>query len=93
MKSAGFTDGFFKFVIQVPYGLDPIDSATLLEIARKAECHNTGWPIGVVMTKPEYKPIPLSNGIRAIIKGVRSIVSRVEEFDYWAMNNRGHFFY
>jgi len=93
MKSAGFTDGFFKFVIQVPYGLDPIDSATLLEIARKAECHNTGWPIGVVLMKPEYKPVPLSDGIRAIIKGIRSIVSGVEEFDYWAMNTHGHFFF
>ncbi len=93
MKSAGFTEGFFQFVIQVPYGLDQIDNAALLEIARKSECHNTGWPIGVVMTKPEYKPVSLADGIRAIIKDVRSIVSNVAEFDYWAMNNRGHFFF
>ncbi len=93
MKSAGFTEGFFKFVIQVSHGLEQIGSATLLEIARKSECHNTGWPIGVVLTKPEDKPVPLSDGIRAIIKGIRSIVSQVEEFDYWAMNNRGHFFF
>lgn len=86
MKSAGFTEGFFKFVVQVPYGLDQIDNAALLEIARKAECHNTGWPIGVVMTKPEYAPVSLADGIRAVI-------NTGDEFDYWAMNNRGHFFF
>ncbi len=86
IKSAGFTEGFFKFVIQVPNGLDPIDSATLLEIARKSECHKTGWPIGVVMMKPEYKPAPLADGIRAIM-------NTGDGFDYWALNIRGHFFF
>lgn len=86
MKSAGFTEGFFKFVIQVPYGLDQIDSATLLEIARKSECHRTGWPIGVVMMKPEYKPAPLADGIR-------TIMNTGDGFDYWALNDRGHFFF
>ena len=86
MKSAGFTEGFFKFVLQVPYGIDQIDNNTLLEIARKSECHNTGWPIGVVLTKPEYKPVPLTDGIRAVI-------NTGDGFDYWAMNNRGHFFF
>lgn len=94
MKSAGFEEGFFKFIIQVPYGLDQIDSAKLFEIATKSECHNTGWPIGVVLTNPEYKPVPLSDSIRALIKGKRSIISdRGDEFDYWALNNRGHFFF
>lgn len=92
MKSAGFTEGFFKFVIQVPYGLDQIDNAALLEIAEKSECHNTGWPIGVVLTKPEYRPVPLTDCIRAVIKTARlSVMS--DSFDYWAVNNRGHFFF
>jgi len=86
MKSAGFTEGFFKFVIQVPYGLNQIDNTTLLEIAEKSECHNTGWPIGVVMTKREYAPVSLADGIRAVI-------NTGDEFDYWALNNRGHFFF
>ena len=86
MKSAGFTEGFLKFISQVPYGLDPIDSATLLEIARKSECHNTGWPIGVVLTKPEYKPVPRADGIRAVM-------NTGDGFDYWALNRHGHFFF
>ncbi len=93
MKSAGFTEGFFKYVIKVPHEPNQIDSRTLLEIARKSECHNTGWPIGVVMTNPEYKPIPLADGIRAIMIGKRSIISDIDSFDYWALNNRGHFFF
>ncbi len=86
IKSAGFTEGFFNFVIQVPNGLGQIDSATLLEIAEKSECHKTGWPIGVVLTKPEYKPLPLADGIRAVL-------NTGDGFDYWALNNRGHFFF
>jgi len=86
MISAGFTQGFFKFIIRVPYGLDQIGNAALLEIARKSECHNTGWPIGVVMTKHEYKPASLADGIRAVI-------NTGDEFDYWTMNNHGHFFF
>ncbi len=86
MKSAGFTEGFFKFIVQVPYGLDQIDNATLLEIAGKSECHKTGWPIGIVMMRPEYKPVPLTDGIRAVM-------NTGDGFDYWAINNRGHFFF
>ena len=92
MKSAGFAEGFFKFVIQAPYGLDQIDNATLLEIARKSECHKTGWPIGVVLTKPEDKPVPLADGIRAVIK-ITGLSDMRDSFDYWALNNRGHFFF
>ena len=38
------------------------------------------------MTKPEYKPIPRADGIRAVM-------NTGDGFDYWAMNNRGHFFF
>lgn len=86
MESAGFTEGYFKFVIQVPNCLDKIDSTTLLQIAERSECHNTGWPIGVVLTKPEFGPISLADGIKAVI-------DRDNNFDYWALNNRGHFFF
>ncbi len=86
MKLAGFDKGFLKFLIRVPYGLEQIDNAILLEIARKSECHNTGWPIGVVMTKREYRPVSLMDGIRAVI-------NTGDGFDYWALNNRGHFLF
>lgn len=86
MKSEGFDSGFFGFSVQMPYGLDKNNNTALLEIARKSERHNTGWPIGVVMTKPEYKPVPLTDGIRAIM-------NTGDGFDYWALNRRGHFFF
>ncbi len=95
MKEAGFKEGFYRFVVRVPYGLNQIDNNTLLGIARKSECRNTGWPIGVVLEKPEYKAVSLADGIRAIISHVLITVDKVEirEFDYWALNNRGHFFF
>ena len=36
----------------------------LSEAAQKAACHNTGWPMGVVLTRPEVAPKPLKDGIR-----------------------------
>jgi hypothetical protein len=95
MNVAGFKEGFYGFIIRVPYGLTQVDNNTLLNIARKSECRNTGWPIGVVLEKPEYKPVSLADGIRAVISHVLITVDKVElrEFDYWALNNRGHFFF
>jgi len=93
IDSIGFSGRFYKGIIQVPYGIQPMDHPTLLKIARNSECHNTGWPIGVILERPEYKPKPTNNGIRTVIKTVRSITTDVQEFDYWALNNRGHFFF
>lgn len=95
MQVAGFKEGFYRFIVRVPYGLNQIDNNTLLNIARKSECRNTGWPIGVVLEKPEYRPVSLADGIRAVISHVLITIDKTEirKFDYWALNNRGHFFF
>ena len=63
--------------------------ADLLAAAQRAVCRNTGWPIGVVLTKPELAPKPMSDGIRAVIQA-RTFVDR---FDFWSLNRRGDFYF
>lgn len=95
MDAAGFHEGFYRFVVRVPFHIDRIDNIKLLEIARRSQCRNTGWPIGVVLEKPEDRPISLSNGIHARISPTFLTVDNIDirEFDYWALSNRGHFFF
>ena len=62
--------------------------ADLLAAAQKSVCRNTGWPIGVVLTNPEFSPKPMSDGIRAVI---RSTIFR-NSFDFWSLDRRGYFY-
>jgi hypothetical protein len=61
----------------------------LVTAAQKAVCRNTGWPMGVVLTKPEGAPKPLKDGIRATIYS--NFMG--EMFDYWALNRSGGYFF
>ncbi len=52
----------------------------------QTQVHSFGWPIGLVMTRPEYAPKPHPDGIRATILHKGSL------FDYWALRT-GRVFY
>lgn len=58
----------------------------LKEIARKAECHNTGWPIAVTLDRDDFKPKRVEHGYRAIIKFP-------PHFDYWMLRKDGNFYF
>jgi len=58
----------------------------LLPIAEKSQCHNTGWPIGVVLTKEDHAPYPIENGVEAVISGWTG-------FDYWFLEKNGNFYF
>ena len=60
----------------------------LISIAEKAECHNTGWPIGVTLTRDDLAPYPVEDGIEAVIP---SHSERM--FDYWSLRNTGDFYF
>jgi len=61
----------------------------LLESAQQAQIHTFGWPIGVVMTREEYRPRPRTDGIVAEIV----IASKIQNsYDYWALRNNGDFY-
>lgn len=64
------------------------DQNELLEAAKKSKCLNTGWPVGVVMEREEYRPIFKSNGIEAEIE------IKEGTYDEWSLRRDGsyHFF-
>lgn len=62
-----------------------LKQAQLLETADKAQVHNFGWPIGVVLNRDEYRPRPKSDGIVAEINAGDS-------YDYWTIHYDGSFY-
>ncbi len=49
----------------------------------QTQVHSFGWPIGLVMTRPEYEPKPHEDGIRATI--LTDGLTNPPSFDYWAL--------
>ncbi len=52
-----------RFALHSPIMKSQLD---LLNAVRRSEIHTYGWPIGVMLeNKEEYRPRPISDGIRA----------------------------
>ena len=55
--------------------------------------HTFGWPIGVTLeNKEEYRPRPMTDGIRAEIGIGNSQMTDRASYDYWALRNTGDFY-
>lgn len=83
LKSAGKTS-FMEICMNVKYKFDSKHS-DLLSAANKAEIQASGWPIGIVMTKEEYKPRPTADGITCE-------VSTESSYDFWSLHKNGYFY-
>jgi hypothetical protein len=89
-------EGFAKFgkkgCMEVKFSLARIkptfSQQELIDAARKSAIHTFGWPIGVVMSKPEYRPRPVADGIVADIL----TTGPHESYDYWALRRNGDFY-
>jgi hypothetical protein len=78
--------GIFE-VTHYPEGISTTwDQSQLVAAAQKAVARKTGWPIGMVMNRPEFAPKPTALGIRAVIEAG-------DRFDYWALNKNGGFYF
>jgi hypothetical protein len=64
----------------------------LLNAAKASEIRTFGWPIGVVMSKDEYRPRPYPDGIRAEISIPQSAMSGRPSYDYWCLRSNGDFY-
>jgi len=62
------------------------DQSQLVAAAQKAVARKTGWPIGMVMNRPEFAPKPTAFGIRAVIEAG-------DRFDYWSLHKNGGFYF
>lgn len=86
----------FKGLMEVRLALhSPIKKSQLdlLNGVRKSEIHTFGWPIGVMLeNKDEYRPRPISDGIRAEIPIEKSHMTGRASYDYWALRENGDFY-
>jgi hypothetical protein len=87
MKIPGYME--LQFTLLSP--MEPHAPQELLALARSAQIKASGWPIGIVLDKQEYKPKPTSQGITTEV--------RVEEggmfgpsYDYWTLRRDGTFY-
>jgi hypothetical protein len=79
-----------RFALHSPVNKSQID---LLTAVRASEIHTFGWPIGVTLdNRPEYKPRPFGDGIRAEISIQNDSLSGRESYDYWALAKTGDFY-
>jgi hypothetical protein len=64
----------------------------LLQAMERAVIHTFGWPIGIVMTRPDSRPRPTSDGIRAeVAREINDYADRVS-YDYWSLRKDGDFY-
>jgi TIR domain len=86
----------FKGLMEVRFALhSPIKKSQvdLLNAVRSSEIHTFGWPIGVTLeNRDEYRPRPLSDGIRAEIAIEKSQMTGQASYDYWALRENGDFY-
>ena len=57
----------------------------LVAAAKQAMIHASGWPIGAVFDREDFKPRPTNDGIFAVTRTER-------RFDYWSLNKTGDFY-
>jgi hypothetical protein len=84
--------GHMGYLEVAHWSLKPVsfpDVAHLRDVAAKSTCRNTGWPIGVVLTRPDLSPKPTERGIRTSIRREEMF----EGFDYWSLSKRGAFYF
>ncbi|HAM41876.1 MAG TPA: hypothetical protein DDX89_02110 [Candidatus Omnitrophica bacterium] len=59
----------------------------LRQAMEKTQIRAFGWPIGVVMSRPEFEPKAYQDGIRASV-----LVDDKSQYDYWALRSDLAFF-
>jgi hypothetical protein len=77
----------------VPETVTSRSARELLEAVQNSEIKTFGWPIGVTLqNRPEYRPKPTENGIKAEVSINESRVTRRSSYDYWALTQNADFF-
>jgi len=87
-QHADFPFGRLEISFEPTEKIVPLGHKDLLRIAEAAECRNTGWPIGVTMTRPELAPRPVEDGIEAVLTQLD-----LGGADYWKLFRDGKFFF
>jgi hypothetical protein len=93
---AGHAKMGFKGLMELRYGLHSAINKSQIELlnaVRKSQIHTFGWPIGVTLeSREEYRPQPMTDGIRAEIAISSLPLTGRASYDYWALRSTGDFY-
>lgn len=79
--------GFMEINFTLPDFDLNIAQGKLLHVAKQAQILKFGWPLGVVINKAEYRPIPKTDSI------ITKIYNKNRgSYDYWAIRKDGTFY-
>jgi hypothetical protein len=88
-KFTGFVEVKFSLLNRKPN----VSQKDLLSVARNAQIHTFGWPIGIVSDAPESSPKPQVEGIAAEVEfKIMQQDSLISSYDYWTLRNNGDFY-
>lgn len=96
IAAAGHSKLGFKGLMELryaPHSAINKSQIELLNAVRKSQIHTFGWPIGVMLeNREEYRPQPMTDGIRAEIAISSLPLTDRASYDYWALRNTGDFY-
>jgi hypothetical protein len=65
----------------------------LLDAVRGSRIRTFGWPIGILLeNREEYRPQPLSDGIKAEVPIQERLLGGSPSYDYWALRMTGEYY-
>lgn len=86
LKKSG-KSGFMEIRMTIPDSKLSIPQTELLRVAEQAQIHTFGWPLGVVLSREEYRPRPTRDGIVAEVS-----TKDEKNYDYWTIRRDGTFY-
>lgn len=79
--------GFYRIDYWLEGDLKDIELPELYRLMKKAEIKNTGWPMFVTMTRPEFEPQEVDGVLESWIKpgdaGVERMIHGAAHCDFW----------
>ena len=91
LESTGLS-GFMEIRFALSGPKPDFPHKVLLEAANSSQVPTFGWPIGIVLTKSEWKPQPRKDGIatRAVVNNEGNY--NYLTYDYWYLRKNGDFY-
>lgn len=86
--------GSFEFRLALPHPKPQFEHQQLRDASERAQIHTFGWPLGIVLDKPQYLPRPRADGISAEveIKTFKMLSYTKSSYDYWSLRRNGDFY-
>ncbi|GEM_PF-481454 len=95
-SSGRMPHGFYRIDYWLEGDLEDVELPELYRLMEKAEIKNTGWPMFVTMTRPEFEPQEVDGVLESWIKpgdaGVERMIHGAAHCDFWRAAPSGRLF-